>query len=205
MTLPPRARVRLVTPSADEQVRPDLESKVRSGTKWSALNSIVVRVARLRSRRCAGADGVRARGLRPVRGVAGCAVRPAEHERAGHQRRDRALGRRCAQLRADRVHPVPDVKRGAVRGAVRVCSVSRAGTRLTECDQHVARPVHLRGHRRRVRRPARPAHQGVRSGPSAGGRPAQLRGRHDCDGLAGVLRAGRDELRVGRGPAAPSR
>lgn len=46
MTLPPRARVPAgATPSADEQVRPDLESKVRSGTKWSALNSIVVRVA----------------------------------------------------------------------------------------------------------------------------------------------------------------
>ena len=38
--------------------------------------------------------------------------------------------------------------------------------------------------------PRSPAHQGVRSGPSDGGRPAQLRGRHHRDGLAGVLRLG---------------
>ena len=81
-------------------------------------------------RGAAGPDRVRPVGVGPVRGFADCPHGPAERERAGGQRGDHPLGRRCPRLRTDRLYPVRGVEHGHLRGAVGNRPLPRPSARL---------------------------------------------------------------------------
>ncbi len=191
---PSRQQALRTSPEAEDQ---ELSAKVRSGARWSLLNTIVVRVSNFMVGILLARTvfGPKIFGLYAVSQVVITILLSANE-----------LGIDAAMIRWEgdvrvfaRTVFTLSVASSTAIYAVPVLHRPLCGqpARLAQCHQHAPDPVPGRDHRRLRLCPPGPAHPGVRPGSAHARRHPQLRGQHRGDALARVRRPRRDQLRLG--------